>query len=539
MGNAAGGLDMFQSRDAKAQPASGTPPQKQKEAAPAKQPRPNSVELEVKFNEVLNAMNLPPDKLNVLRQYDQDKKWELVCDQGRFQVKNPPAAYIQKLRSYVDTGGVGRKFRRRDQEPTLVLRELEISLRTNHIGWVEDFLSSENRGLDALVEYLSYTLDVDSSDNGTVERNKQTPLQRSLEDINKGSASPSPTHPPSRARNLTARYIHSRATRNSRHGNVKEDVHVCVMCLRAIMNYQSGFSLVMSHPSCVNQITLSLNNKNPRTKALVLELLAAVCLVRGGHKIILSAFNYFMEVCGESSRFEKLMEFFRTEDSNIDFMVACMQFINIVVHSVKNMNFRVFLQYEFSLLGLDEYLEVLKRTESERLQVQIQAYVDNIFDVNSLLEDTDTKNEMLEHVEELQGHLAHLSEKLENTENDYMRRVAELEKQLDQARRGADPAEGAARVTPPAGHAAERYPESRAAARARRPGVNLDGAGRGHLHGGHACARRHHGVTSCHLHSCANPFLAAALCREHPPQAGDAYTSRPPSSAARVGGHRA
>lgn len=35
-----------------------------------------------------------------------------------------------------------------------------------------------------------------------------------------------------------------------------------------------------------------------------------------------------------------------------------MQFINIVVHSVENMNFRVFLQYEFTHLGLDVYLEV-------------------------------------------------------------------------------------------------------------------------------------------------------------------------------------
>lgn len=33
-----------------------------------------------------------------------------------------------------------------------------------------------------------------------------------------------------------------------------------------------------------------------RTKALVLELLAAVCLVRGGHDIILSAFDHFQEV---------------------------------------------------------------------------------------------------------------------------------------------------------------------------------------------------------------------------------------------------
>ncbi|KAL0625960.1 Formin-like protein 2, partial [Plecturocebus cupreus] len=28
-----------------------------------------------------NAMNLPPDKARLLRQYDNEKKWELICDQ--------------------------------------------------------------------------------------------------------------------------------------------------------------------------------------------------------------------------------------------------------------------------------------------------------------------------------------------------------------------------------------------------------------------------------------------------------------------------
>ncbi len=38
-----------------------------------------------------------------------------------------------------------------------------------------------------------------------------------------------------------------------------------------------------------------------RTKALVLELLAAVCLVRGGHEMIIAAFNNFKEVRKDSS----------------------------------------------------------------------------------------------------------------------------------------------------------------------------------------------------------------------------------------------
>uniref|UniRef100_A0A8C1Z2X3 Formin like 1 n=1 Tax=Cyprinus carpio TaxID=7962 RepID=A0A8C1Z2X3_CYPCA len=334
-----------------------------------------------------NSMNLPPDKVNLLCQYDNEKKWELVCDQERFQVKNPPSAYIQKLKSVLEQGG-GRKFKRRVQESTQVLRELEISLRTNHIGWAEEFLNEENKGLDVLVDYLSFA-------------------QRAV----------------------------TKALRYSRLLSQKNHLHLCIMCLRAIMNYQLGFNQVMAHPNCVNEITLSLNNKNARTKALVLELLAAVCLVRGGHEMIIAAFNNFKEVCGEKNRFEKLMEYFRNDDINIDFMVACMQFINIVVHSVENMNFRVYLQYEFTQLGLDSYLEKLTVTESERLQVQIQAYLDNVFDVGAMLEDAEAKNTIMEDLEEQQEQNTQLITRLQQCESEAVEKTSELEKQLIQSRK--------------------------------------------------------------------------------------------------------
>ncbi|XP_040834807.1 formin-like protein 3 isoform X5 [Ochotona curzoniae] len=368
----------------------GEPPPVSLLLPPGKMPMPEPCELEERFALVLSSMNLPPDKARLLRQYDNEKKWDLICDQERFQVKNPPHTYIQKLQSFLDPNVTRKKFRRRVQESTKVLRELEISLRTNHIGWVREFLNDDNKGLDVLVDYLSFA--------------QCSVIYSTL---------------PGR-----------RALKNSRLVSQKDDVHVCILCLRAIMNYQYGFNLVMSHPHAVNEIALSLNNKNPRTKALVLELLAAVCLVRGGHEIILAAFDNFKEVCKEMHRFEKLMEYFRNEDSNIDFMVACMQFINIVVHSVEDMNFRVHLQYEFTKLGLEEFLQKSRHTESEKLQVQIQAYLDNVFDVGGLLEDAETKNVALEKVEELEEHVSHLTEKLLDLENENMMRVAELEKQL-------------------------------------------------------------------------------------------------------------
>ncbi|XP_049639602.1 formin-like protein 3 isoform X2 [Suncus etruscus] len=419
----------------------GEPPAVSLLPPPGKMPMPEPCELEERFALVLSSMNLPPDKARLLRQYDNEKKWDLICDQERFQVKNPPHTYIQKLQSFLDPNVTRKKFRRRVQESTKVLRELEISLRTNHIGWVREFLNDENKGLDVLVDYLSFAQcsvmfdfeGLESGDDGAFDKLRS--WSRSIEDLQPPSALSAPfTNSLARsARQSVLRYSTlpgRRALKNSRLVSQKDDVHVCILCLRAIMNYQYGFNLVMSHPHAVNEIALSLNNKNPRTKALVLELLAAVCLVRGGHEIILAAFDNFKEVCKELHRFEKLMEYFRNEDSNIDFMVACMQFINIVVHSVEDMNFRVHLQYEFTKLGLEEFLQKSRHTESEKLQVQIQAYLDNVFDVGGLLEDAETKNVALEKVEELEEHVSHLTEKLLDLENENMMRVAELEKQL-------------------------------------------------------------------------------------------------------------
>ncbi|KAJ8251784.1 hypothetical protein GJAV_G00225400 [Gymnothorax javanicus] len=444
MGNAAGSTEQAVASDSRTPVAVPSPTPLQKHAAAPKLPIPPEDELEERFNLVLSSMNLPPDKVKLLSQYDSEKKWELVCDQERFQVRNPPSAYLSKIRSYLDQSGTNR-FKKRQQECTQVLRELEISLRTNHIGWAQEFLNEQNQGLDVLVDYLAFAQctptapvqnDAEAVDNGAVVGERVKTLDKSIEDLTK-CAGNSPTHSVTKsARSLTIRlntFAHSVKALRSHRSVGQDDVHVCIMCLRAIMNYQSGFNLVMTHPRCVNEITLSLNNKNPRTKALVLELLAAVCLVRGGHDIIISAFNNFKEVSGERSRFEKLMEYFMNEDSNIDFMVACMQFINIVVHSVENMNCRVHLQFEFTQHGLDQYLEKLKSTESEKLLVQIQAYLDNVFDVGALLEDVEAKGGLLEHMEELQNHNTQLTVRLQECENQAMEKIAEVEKQLIQA----------------------------------------------------------------------------------------------------------
>uniref|UniRef100_A0A1B6DWK9 Formin-like protein n=1 Tax=Clastoptera arizonana TaxID=38151 RepID=A0A1B6DWK9_9HEMI len=420
----------------------------------SKLPMPTQVELENKFTKVLASMDLPPDKARVLRQYDNEKKWDIICDQERVQAKDPPSHYLNKLRTYLDPKA-SRSSRKRkivgDATSTQVLKDLEISLRTNHIEWVREFLNEQNLGLDSLVDYLSFRL-IMLRQQQRISESRSSSEER-LATINNsppgttgvcsavsiglnGTSSNRPTLDALDSPGMKKRYRHAAKLKM---GDAKDDIHVCIMCLRAIMNNKYGFNMVIRHTEAINSIALSLVHKSLRTKALVLELLAAICLVKGGHEIILSAFDNFKEVCHEKKRFQTLMDYFiNYEVFHIEFMVACMQFVNIIVHSVEDMNFRVHLQYEFTKLGLDEYLEKLRHTESEELQVQISAYLDNVFDVAALMEDSETKTAALEKVAELEDELGHAHDRLVEVERESLAQLATLESALGEARAELD-----------------------------------------------------------------------------------------------------
>ncbi|XP_045498221.1 formin-like protein isoform X2 [Colias croceus] len=423
-----------------------------------KPPMPDRDELENRFIKVLASMDLPPDKAKLLRNYDLEKKWEIICDQDMVQAKDSPAHYLNKLRTYLDPKA-SRSHRKRkmvgDSTSTQVLRDLEISLRTNHIEWVREFLNEQNQGLDVLIDYLSFRLSMmrheqrialarSQSSDGIHQANTTT------SDISGAEASSTLTSTwrrrarsaDSEADGAASPAVARRRTRHAARLNMgasTDDIHVCIMCMRAIMNNKYGFNMVIQHREAINSIALSLVHHSLRTKALVLELLAAICLVKGGHQIILSAFDNFKEVVGEPRRFHTLMEYFMNYDTfHIEFMVACMQFVNIIVHSVEDMNFRVHLQYEFTALKLDDYLERLRMCESEDLQVQISAYLDNVFDVAALMEDSETKTAALEKVNELEDELGHAHERLAALERDAIAKLATLESELAQVRQERD-----------------------------------------------------------------------------------------------------
>ncbi|CAF4004326.1 unnamed protein product, partial [Adineta steineri] len=383
--------------------------------------RPDDRTLEELFQKTIATMDLPPDKMKMLRDFPAEKKWDIIRDRDQVIAKHPPEYYINGLQTYIRGANLVEKASTlKKKQPvelsTQLLSSLEISLRTNNIGWVHDYLNTTNKGLDVLLDYLKTSLEVmrevESSDesmcSSAINGNTHYP------DENSPGVSKGPTLSRSDAKRL------HRKLKKYQIGEATDDVRLCIMCLRAIMNNQNGFNLVIQHTSALNYITLSLQHKNYRCKALILELLAAVCLVELGHDVVLAAFDNFRIKCQEKHRFEILMKSFtQPSEFNVDYMVACMQFINIIVHSVQDMNYRVYLQEEFKLLGLDEclkkYLEI--HSECDLFILQIHAFLDNYFDVGQLLEDSETKQQAIGKVSELEEQLAITNERIQELES--------------------------------------------------------------------------------------------------------------------------
>jgi dishevelled associated activator of morphogenesis len=70
------------------------------------------------------------------------------------------------------------------------------------------------------------------------------------------------------------------------------------------MDTQIGLSAVLDSDGALDVIALSLRSPSVRTRALVLEIFGAVCLIPGGHQCVLEGMDAMADVCGLRSRFE-------------------------------------------------------------------------------------------------------------------------------------------------------------------------------------------------------------------------------------------
>jgi diaphanous 1 len=143
---------------------------------------------------------------------------------------------------------------------------------------------------------------------------------------------------------------------------------------------QVGFSQVLTHPNIVQFLTYSLYTPSAKLRALVADVLAALCVLspNEGHGLVLSAFSDARLAHNEKFRFEGLINSIKLPDHPDnetsdghgqdeededeagvwEWRTAAMALINAISNTPHELEERIMLRDEFSRRGLNEAIAV-------------------------------------------------------------------------------------------------------------------------------------------------------------------------------------
>ncbi|KAH8235667.1 hypothetical protein KR032_005083, partial [Drosophila birchii] len=297
------------------------------------QPMPAVDELDSKFAELVEELDLTAPNKEAMLSLPAQKKWQIYCSRklpldaadgpDASAITQPPTAehYIERLKELVvhislsPEDSPSHELGNRLDGHAAFVDALKTALRTSTHSFVLRFVELD--GLPALLDLL-LQLDI---------RVANSPLHTSL-----------------------------------------------IGCIKALMNNSMGRAHVLAHPTAIDTIARSLAADNIKTKIAALEILGAVCLVPGGHRKVLQAMLHFQEFATERTRFQSIVNDLDRSTyayrDNVNLKTALMSFVNAVLNygpGQENLEFRLHLRYEFLMLGIQPVIDKLRTHENETL----------------------------------------------------------------------------------------------------------------------------------------------------------------------------
>lgn len=285
------------------------------------QPMPSEDELNTKFAELVEELDLTAPNKAAMMSLPSEKKWQIYCSrkkdqEGSTDLSQLPEHYIERVKALANVMGSEETVDEQEMlSRTRLLDSLKTALRTQPHSFVLRFVELD--GLVALISCLT------AMDYNTAQSSVHTSL---------------------------------------------------IGCVKALMNNSTGRAHVLAHPTAINTIAQSLSTENIKTKVAVLEILGAVCLVPGGHKKVLDAMTHYQKFSFERTRFQGIINdldrstgIYRDE---VSLKTAIMSFVNAVLSygpGQESLEFRLHLRYEFLMLGIQHVIEKLRRHDNQTL----------------------------------------------------------------------------------------------------------------------------------------------------------------------------
>uniref|UniRef100_A0A8C5ZXR4 Protein diaphanous homolog 2 n=1 Tax=Marmota marmota marmota TaxID=9994 RepID=A0A8C5ZXR4_MARMA len=157
----------------------------------------------------------------------------------------------------------------------------------------------------------------------------------------------------------------------------KKNQYKLIQCLKAFMNNKFGLQRILGDERSLLLLARAIDPKQPNMMTEIVKILSAICIV--GEENILDKLLGAITTAAERNnreRFSPIVEGLENHEA-LQLQVACMQFINALVTSPYDLDFRIHLRNEFLRSGLKTMLPDLKEKENDELDIQLKVFDEN------------------------------------------------------------------------------------------------------------------------------------------------------------------
>ncbi|KFB49099.1 diaphanous [Anopheles sinensis] len=271
------------------------------------------------FLEILEDMNIPQDKRDPLleKPLEEKRKMIMMHVKGKTSTEHRANSRFEKPSDYVQYLRDG-DYSSRSTKVLACVESLRVSLTSNPISWIKDFGED---GINEIVSLLRFC--------------KSVPRR------------------------------------------MPKIEYECLRCLKAIMNNSWGLNVILSpdQHAAILLLAQCIDASHPQTMCEAIKLLSAVSLIKernGYHKVLRAITNATMMMKPGSERFRPIVDgLFVERDRNHELTCSTLIFINCIINTPTDINFRLHLRCEIMRAGLYERLpeltEVVEKSGNENL----------------------------------------------------------------------------------------------------------------------------------------------------------------------------
>ncbi|XP_044538761.1 protein diaphanous homolog 2 [Gracilinanus agilis] len=157
----------------------------------------------------------------------------------------------------------------------------------------------------------------------------------------------------------------------------KKNQYKLIQCLKAFMNNKFGLQRILGDERSLLLLARAIDPRQPSMMTEIVKILSAICIV--GEDNILDKLLGAITTAAERNskeRFSPIVEGLENHEA-LQLQVACMQFINALVTSPYELDFRIHLRNEFLRSGLKKMLPGLKEKDNDELDIQLRVFDEN------------------------------------------------------------------------------------------------------------------------------------------------------------------